>query len=247
MFMIGFWKKDIINKLIVITSSSLIVVIAALTYLLFNMPEGKSLQGALVEYLPTQAVSLLPFSGTPTFEPANTALPTATLFPTATLIPFTSTPEPTLDLRPTATLAVSAVPTLPIARDCIPNRPSQTGKVLETLDGNTARVMIDGLVYTVRYIGVGIPTDADKARAAARANTDLVYGKDVILIADETDKDPSGRFLRYVLVGDTFVNLELIQSGFAPVADTPGAASCDLIFRHAALAPTSSPAPEDQP
>jgi endonuclease YncB( thermonuclease family) len=238
--MIRFWKKDNVNKLIVITAFLLIIAISALSYLLFNMPEGKSLKGALVEYLPTQAAPLFSSLGTPALEPTKTVLPTATLFPTLTPV-ATSTPQPT------ATPRLTASPALPVAKDCLPDHPPQTGKVLEIVDGNTARVLIDGLVYTVRYIGVGISTDAALGKAATRANGELAYAKEVMLIADETDKDPGGRLLRYVLVGDRFVNLELIQNGFAVPVASPGADSCDQIFRDAQLAPTASPWPEDQP
>lgn len=233
--MIRFWKKDIINKMIVITLLLLIASITALIYLLFNMPQGKSLRGAVIEYLPNQVMLLVPSTGTPASDATDIALPTATFFPTMTPIPVTFTDEPT------ATATVTATFTLPVGKDCIPDHPSQAGKVLEILDGNTVRVLIDGLVYTVRYIGVGVSTDADQAIAAGRANTELVYAKDVILTADETDKDPSGRLLRYVLVGDLFVNLELIQSGLAPATESPGASACDQIFNNAGIATPALP------
>jgi len=55
----------------------------------------------------------------------------------------------------------------------------------------------------------------------APKNAELVYSKDGTLIADVSDKEPDNRLLRYVLVGDTFVNANLIQQGHASALDTP--------------------------
>lgn len=43
----------------------------------------------------------------------------------------------------------------------------------------------------------------------------LVFGKQVKLEKDVTDKDIYGRYLRYVYLPDIFVNLEMVKSGFA--------------------------------
>ncbi len=42
-------------------------------------------------------------------------------------------------------------------------------------------------------------------------------GRVVRLEPDRTDKDRFGRLLRYVWVGDTFVNLLMVRNGYAPV------------------------------
>jgi hypothetical protein len=249
MSMIRFWKKDTINKLIVITSTLLIVTVAALGYLMFNMPEGKSVQGALAEYLPLQIVSQFAFLKTPTAVIADTPLPTASAVPTLTLVPPTfvvieSSPAvvSTVDEDPviTMTFTPTAVVQLTLSKDCIPDSPRQLGKVLEVLDGNTSKMLIDGLVYVVRYIGVGVPGDLLGANAATGANVDLVYAKDVTLVADQVDKDPSGRLLRYVLVEDTFVNLELIQKGLTPAAKGEVEAACNEAFGEAGQAAMSA-------
>ena len=64
-------------------------------------------------------------------------------------------------------------------------------------------------------------------------NADLVYQKVVTLIPDQTDKDSRGRLLRYVLVGDTFVNYELVAQGFARAVDTPPNSACAEFFQSA--------------
>jgi endonuclease YncB( thermonuclease family) len=99
--------------------------------------------------------------------------------------------------------------------------------VVEIIDGNTVKVLIGEYVYVVRYIGIDIPnTSEPDGTAAAFKNADLVYRKDVTLIPDQTDQDARGRLLRYVLVGDTFVNYELVAQGFARAADASLNSAC---------------------
>lgn len=45
--LILFWKKDIINKLIIVTSLALLAGVVAFILMLFNMPQGKSLTEAI--------------------------------------------------------------------------------------------------------------------------------------------------------------------------------------------------------
>jgi endonuclease YncB( thermonuclease family) len=92
---------------------------------------------------------------------------------------------------------------------------------------------MDGLVYVVRLIGVQIPQDEQNAFRAYLKTSELIFRKDVILIADHVDKDANGRLLRYVLVGDTFVNLHLLQDGLGMAVDTLPDAACAEVFRAA--------------
>jgi micrococcal nuclease len=120
---------------------------------------------------------------------------------------------------------------------CIPDKSKQTGKVLEVLDGDTIRVMIDGKTYTVRYIGVDAPeyinTKEFYATESRNANASLVYAKDIILFKDTSGTDASGRLLRYVMVGDKFVNFQLISKGFAKALAVSPNSACDATFTKA--------------
>jgi endonuclease YncB( thermonuclease family) len=92
---------------------------------------------------------------------------------------------------------------------------------------------MNGLVYVVRYIGVDLPQDHVNAFHAYLANSELVFRKDVRLVAAGTDKDTAGRLLRYVLVGETFVNLQLLRDGVVMATDIPGGAVCADVFKAA--------------
>ncbi len=156
----------------------------------------------------------------------------------------TPTPQPP---TPTATLpqpvaTETSLPngtTLPPTQllGCIPTGASQTGKVLEIIDGNTAKIMIDGVVFVVRYIGLTVPKYGEINEPygpdAFYYNSKLVYGKTVTLYKDTSDKDPFGRLLRYVVIDQTFVNYELLRAGLAKTNETPPDTACAATLKSA--------------
>lgn len=95
------------------------------------------------------------------------------------------------------------------------------GTVLVTrvIDGDT--IEIEG-GQKIRYIGIDTPETVDPRKPvqcfgteASNRNKQLVGGKRVRLEKDVSETDRYGRLVRYVYVGDTFVNLVLVQDGFA--------------------------------
>jgi len=109
--------------------------------------------------------------------------------------------------------------------DLFPTAPK--GAVMQTtvvrvIDGDT--IEIDGNLR-VRYIGVDTPEVSGKVecygREATQKNRELVEGKRVRLEKDVSETDRYGRLLRYVYVGDTFVNAELVREGYAQAATYP--------------------------
>ena len=92
-------------------------------------------------------------------------------------------------------------------------------KVIRVIDGGT--IEIEG-GERVRYIGIDTPETVDPRKPvqcfgveASRKNKELAGDKEVRLEKDVTDRDKYGRLLRYVWVGDTLINLELVKQGFA--------------------------------
>ena len=91
-----------------------------------------------------------------------------------------------------------------------------TYKVVRVIDGDTIVVDIDGEQLSLRYIGINTPeTGENCGDQATIANKKIVEGKFVRLEKDVTDKDRYGRLLRYVYVGDIFVNSQLVRLGYA--------------------------------
>ena len=101
-------------------------------------------------------------------------------------------------------------------------------QIVRVIDGDTIEVEIEGKSYKVRYIGIDTPElhHPEKpveyyAQEAYEKNRELVEGKTVFLEKDVSETDRYGRLLRYVYVGDTFVNAYLVQQGYAQVSTYP--------------------------
>lgn len=77
----------------------------------------------------------------------------------------------------------------------------------------------------VRYIGIDTPEVFPAvecwSKESTKRNKELVEGQTVRLVRDVTDRDKNGRWLRYVYVGDTFVNIDLIREGYATAVQYP--------------------------
>lgn len=94
--------------------------------------------------------------------------------------------------------------------------PEEDGRVLEVGDGDSLLVVVDGRRERVRLIGINAPElEECFGVEARRALADLAGGAPVVLTADSEDRDRYDRLLRYVHVGDTFINLALVEGGYA--------------------------------
>lgn len=100
---------------------------------------------------------------------------------------------------------------------------SETVKLERVIDGDTI-VLQNG--DRVRYIGIDAPElnqagpDDDECLAwvAKVRNEQLLKSGEIKLIKDENvDKDKYGRLLRYVYVGDNFINASLVREGLAEI------------------------------
>jgi micrococcal nuclease len=112
-------------------------------------------------------------------------------------------------------------------------------RVERVVDGDTV-VLAGG--ERVRYIGVDTPESVKPgapvecfAKRAARANADLVAGREVELRYDAERRDRYGRLLAYVYVpgpSPVFVNAELVRRGFAtPLTIPPNVAHAPQFAR----------------
>ncbi len=169
-----------------------------------------------------------PQAGGPTTGPIT--LPTPTSGPA---VPSSIPPLP-------ATNGVSSPWSAAIpAAACIPADIPQTGHVLQVIDGQTIRVLMDRnqRVYAVRYLGIQIPSGGPQSVIANAQvhNRDLTLGKSAVLVRDLTDQDNYGRLLRYVMVGQVFVNYDLVAGGYALANSAPPDTSCYSTFESAEM------------
>jgi endonuclease YncB( thermonuclease family) len=94
--------------------------------------------------------------------------------------------------------------------------------VTRIIDGDTIDVSLNGQTYRIRYIGVNTPESNEVCyNEATQANALFVQGKTVRLVKDVSETDQYGRLLRYVYVGNLFVNAALVQQGYAEVVSYP--------------------------
>ena len=94
-------------------------------------------------------------------------------------------------------------------------------KVTRVIDGDT--IVIETGEH-IRYIGMNTPeveSEECYASEAGEINKILVLGKVVKLEKDVSETDKYGRLLRFVYVGDTFVDDYLVRKGFAKVMTVP--------------------------
>ena len=106
--------------------------------------------------------------------------------------------------------------------------------VIQVTDGDTIKVRLEDGDYNVRYIGIDTPEINDRLGNEARnENSKLVAWQTITLVKDVSETDRYDRLLRYVFVGDIFVNYELVQLGYAEAKDYPPDTACSDTFHQA--------------
>jgi len=192
-------------------------------------PSAEAIQTAIAQTESARPTAI------PSPPPSVTPAPAATFSPSLTpTLTETPTPSETSTITPTPSV------TLPPgeALDCIPkDSPREVATVVSIVDGDTIKVVIGEKLYSLRYIGIDSPeSGARLSSEASQANRAIVMGQTVTLVRDVSETDRYGRLLRYVVAGDTFVNLELVREGFASAYDYPPDTACSSTFTGAQAA-----------
>lgn len=96
----------------------------------------------------------------------------------------------------------------------------EVANVVGIVDGDTIDVALFGDIVRVRYIGVNTPERNETCYQEAKAaNAALVENQTVTLHKDQSNTDKYGRLLRFVYIGDVFVNAELVRTGYAEAVE----------------------------
>ena len=145
---------------------------------------------------------------------------------------------------PKATGVDSRPSSIPKEPNLVADGNEETVFVAKVVDGDTI-VLQDG--RTLRYIGIDTPETVDPRKSvqcfgeeAAAKNRQLVEGKDVRLEKDVSEVDRYGRLLRYVYVGDLFVNDVLVREGYAYASAYPPDIKYQQQFMQAQLEATEN-------
>jgi micrococcal nuclease len=84
------------------------------------------------------------------------------------------------------------------------------------VDGDTLDVLVASVEERLRLIGINSPESGECfAAEASERLAEIVAGGLVTLVRDQSDRDQYGRLLRYVYVGEEFVNETLVREGLA--------------------------------
>jgi micrococcal nuclease len=104
-------------------------------------------------------------------------------------------------------------------------------EVVRVVDGDTIVVRLAGIEESVRLLGIDTPESVDPRspvecfgkEASARTASLLPPGTEVRLVRDVEARDRFSRLLAYVYRADdgAFVNLQLVQDGYAGVLNYP--------------------------
>jgi micrococcal nuclease len=91
--------------------------------------------------------------------------------------------------------------------------------VYEVIDGDTFLISTGD---RIRLIGIDAPEKDQQYYSEAKERlSGLLKNKRVTIKKDKEDKDSYRRLLRYVYADDVFVNLELVEEGYARVLIIP--------------------------
>lgn len=155
----------------------------------------------------------------------------ALLFFTGVYILKTSKTE--LKLPSFVVPSITPLPTQPTASES-----AELAVVKRVIDGDTIELN-DG--RKVRYIGIDTPELHHPTKGvqcfgseAMEKNKELVEGKEIKMMKDVSETDRYKRLLRYIWVGDIFVNEYLAREGFASQATFPPDVANSELFKKAA-------------
>lgn len=89
-----------------------------------------------------------------------------------------------------------------------------TGKITHVSDGDTATILANNKEVIIRLDGIDAPEgNQTKGEESTKKLRELIMDKEVAVLYSEQDK--YGRTIGRIYVGEVWVNLEMIKSGYA--------------------------------
>jgi micrococcal nuclease len=106
----------------------------------------------------------------------------------------------------------------------------QRADVVRVVDGDTIRVILDGVEEPVRFYGIDTRERGEPCFGDATDRTRQLAGETVLLKADARNRDRNGRLLRYVYTPDgVSIDALLVAEGYAYAWRDDGALRQPLI------------------
>lgn len=151
--------------------------------------------------------------------------PLAAMPTPAPALPTATQPSPKPHSASPTPLPTGTTPTIAVA--CLEGLAWEPATLVRVIDGDTIDVRINSSTERVRYIGVNTPERNQPGYSeATQANRSLVESGPLWLARDVSERDRFGRLLRYVIAGEQFVNLALVEQGMAQAATFPPDVRC---------------------
>jgi hypothetical protein len=114
---------------------------------------------------------------------------------------------------------------------CVPkDSQREYGKVLQVLSADRILVELNEEQITVSYIGLDTSTLEDNIYSQALDTNRTLEGQYIILVQDITESTPDGSHPRYVFIGNTFVNYQLITWGLGTAVNSSPDDACVGFF-----------------
>jgi endonuclease YncB( thermonuclease family) len=189
------------------------------------------------------SVAFMSLSGSahPAFSDATEITPKASEIPDispSTQEPYDAVPtqtieEVTIEVESPKVEITNASDPFPIITNttCLPDKTDFTvASVVDALDSDRLSVSIEGERYNVKFLGVETHSPNVEVNELVLSANQILVGKTVALVPDGFDADEDGNLLRYVFTEDTFINLALLESGLAVVADNSPIEACLSVF-----------------
>ena len=132
----------------------------------------------------------------------------------------------------TAIPAQAFLPTAPAS--CAQQaRSLQVGTATGINEAGVLAVNVDGQVVPVVLAGIALPPTGDQREQLGQVMRAVAEGQLVLLAQDVSDQDSSGRLVRYVFVGEQFLNELVIRQGLALAAREAPDQSCAALLQQA--------------
>lgn len=140
-----------------------------------------------------------------------------------------------VEFSPPIDVATSPIPTEITMSE--PNQSTDSAVVARVVDGDTLK-LADG--QTVRLIGIDTPETVDPRRGvqcfgqeASDKAKELLTDQVIRLEKDVSETDRYQRLLRYVYVDELFINLYLVEQGYARASSYPPDVKYQQLFKQA--------------
>jgi len=121
----------------------------------------------------------------------------------------------------------------PPAVCAVPGDGVRQGTVTRVIGPGLLEVSLDEAIYVVRLAGIKPAPGASQQEQLSQVMHQVTEGQPVLLVKDRAGPDSAGPLVRYVFIGEQFLNEMLIRQGLALADPAAPEQSCSSLFLQA--------------